>query len=136
MHQGSTYRFEFIMFPLSKAMEGQGLSFHKQSQAKRGYERMKTMQQPIPALRWVANKRQWIVHTYDESLYVDEDTYHRMVTEYLASRGIQYQTWSEYLHPAEEAWKRQCELQDGLRANLDYWKQVPGVRVVPRSRQS
>ena len=96
---------------------------------------MQTTQRSLAVLRWVANKQQWIVHTDNESLSVDEDTYHRVVTEYLASKGIEYQTWTAYMQPAEEAWRRQCEVEDCLRTNLDYWKQVPGVQVTPQSRQ-
>jgi hypothetical protein len=87
-------------------------------------------------LGWIASQLHWIAHTDTESIYVDEITYRRCLKEYLASQGIEWQTWTQYMQPAEEAWKRQCEAENRLQANFDFWRSVPGVRVVPRRKEA
>ena len=84
------------------------------------------------ALGWISSKLHWIAHTETDSIYVDEITYRRCLKEHLASQGIEWKTWTQYMAPAEKAWKRQCEEELRLQANLDFWRSVPGVRVIPR----
>jgi len=95
---------------------------------------IKTGRQVCLMLGWITSQLHWIAHTDSDSIYVDEMTYHRYLKEHLASQGIEWQTWSQYMRPAEEAWKRQCEAEDRLRANLDFWRAIPGVRIVPRCK--
>jgi hypothetical protein len=71
----------------------------------------------------------WGAETADEALVVDHQTYHRVLKEELAKHDIEWKTWTEYMRPAEEAWDRQCAIEDALRFNFDFWKQVPGVQV-------
>src|SRR5689334_15266555 len=85
-------------------------------------------------LGWIRGELYWIARTDTESIVVDPSIYDRYMSEHLARFGITRQTWTEYMQPAEEAWKRQCELENCLRANLDSWKQVPGVVVMPCNR--
>src|SRR5205085_521929 len=54
-------------------------------------------------LGWIASQLHWIAHTDTESIYVDEITYRRCLKEHLASQGIEWQTWTQYMQPAEEA---------------------------------
>lgn len=97
---------------------------------------MNTGQRVRLMLGWVSHRLHWIAHTDTDSIYVDEVTYRRCLKEHLASLGIEFKTWTQYMQPAEEAWKRQCEAEECLRTNLDFWRSVPGVRVEQRRKET
>ncbi len=78
-------------------------------------------------LCWMKGVLYWGTETADEALVVDHQTYHRIFKEELAKHGMEWKTWTEYMRPAEEAWDGQCTIEDALRSNFDFWKQVPGV---------
>lgn len=132
-------------------------------------------------LAWVHGEQVWTAHTGDEHIYVEHALYDRYRREHLVSLGIESKTWTEYMSAAERAWRRQCELEEQLRASgvavcdikerllslgltwqswaqymqpaedawrrqceaeaalqmcLDFWKEVPGVRVVRKGERS
>jgi hypothetical protein len=132
-------------------------------------------------LAWVRGELLWVAHTDEESLYVDHSIYDQYRREHFVSLGIESKTWTQYMQPAEDAWRRQCELENQLRASgvaacdikerfeslgliwqswtqymqpaedawrrqceaeaalqtcLDFWKEVPGVRVVRKGERS
>ena len=93
---------------------------------------MLIMQGTGPRLQWEARRRLWIIHTDTESLYVDEATYHRILVEQLAKRGIEWKTWTQYIGPAEAAWKRQCYVENCLKTNVGLWREVEGVKIITR----
>jgi hypothetical protein len=97
---------------------------------------METGQQVRLMLRWIFSRLHWVAHTEIESLYVDDTTYNRCLKAYLASQGIEWKTWTHYMQPAEQAWKRQCEAEARLQADLDFWRSIPGVRVVSRGKEA
>ncbi len=87
-------------------------------------------------LHWNANIHGWIGKTDDFSIFVPEKVYERLLRVYLASHGIAWKTYSEIMRPAEEAWKRQCDVERTFRANLDQWlhSHEPGIHIVPRDK--
>jgi hypothetical protein len=132
-------------------------------------------------LVWVHGEQLWVAHTEDEHIYVEHSLYARYRREHFVSLGIESKTWTEYLSAAEDAWRRQCEMEKQLRASgvaardmkkrflslgltwqawthymqpaedawrrqceaeaalqtcLDFWKEVPGVRIVRKGERS
>ena len=86
-------------------------------------------------LCWVRGEQLWAAETSSEYMLVDHEIYHRVLKEELARRGIEMKTWTEYMRPAEEAWNRQCAIEDELRSNVDFWKRVEGVQVYTLSQK-
>ncbi len=86
------------------------------------------------ALRWSASGHCWCGRT-DEgtTILVPEDTYKQHLRTFLASHGIHFKAWTQYMHPAEAAWLRQCKVTERLQADLEYWvtSNEPGILVVP-----
>ena len=80
-------------------------------------------------LCWVDGKHYWVAETPHETLLVDHEIYSRILKEELAKYGITCQTWSAYLEPAERAWMRQCAIEDELKSQIIFWKQVAGVEI-------
>ena len=78
---------------------------------------------------------QWVAHTGSEILYVDDRVYKRCLKEHLAGLGIEWKSQSEYMQPAEDAWRRQCEAEKCLQADLALWRSLPGVLVVPEQEE-
>ena len=97
---------------------------------------MSTGKNVLLILEWFSSRLRWAARTDTESMYVDGVTYLRYLKDYLAGQGIEWKTWTQYMQPAEQAWKRQCEAEDRLRANLDFWRSIPGVQVVPRRKEA
>ncbi len=95
---------------------------------------MRTASRAPLALGWIASQLHWIAHTDNESIYVDAVTYHRCLKEFLASQGIEWKTWTQYMSPAEAAWVRQCRAEKRLQADLDFWRSVPGVQIVQKKQ--
>ena len=85
-------------------------------------------------LRWSATGHSWFAKTDEVLIFVSEETYERCLRAYLKSREMEWKTWTEIMRPAEEAWRRQCEVIDHFQGNLQYWLACkdPGVRIVPR----
>ena len=86
-------------------------------------------------LAWVRGKQYWVATNVNEQILVDHEIYHRVLKEELAKRGIELKTWSEYMRPAEEAWKRQWAIEQELRSNFDFWKQVSGVQITTLNQE-
>ena len=86
-------------------------------------------------LHWNASIHGWIGKTDDFSIFVPEEVYKRSVRAYLASQGIEWKTYLEIMHPAEEAWKRQCDLEHAFRANLDQWlsSSEPHIQIIGKN---
>jgi hypothetical protein len=78
---------------------------------------------------WRNSRQYWFAETAHECIWVDHETYCRVVKEELKKRGIEQKTRSEYLKPGEEAWNRQWAIEDEIRSNIDLWKQVSGVEI-------
>lgn len=87
-------------------------------------------------LCWVFHQLQWVAHTEGETLYVDDRVYRRYLKEHLASQGIKWKSQTEYMQPAEDAWRRQCEAEKALQADLAFWRFLPGVLMVPRQKET
>ncbi|HYU76937.1 MAG TPA: hypothetical protein VEL31_30070 [Ktedonobacteraceae bacterium] len=84
---------------------------------------MDATQHWFATLKWNASLRQWIARTENGIISVNESAYDRYMNEYLISQGIERKTWTQYIYPAEEAWKRQCEAEERLLANgVPAWK--------------
>jgi hypothetical protein len=90
---------------------------------------MDTMNRVLLDLRWRNSRLYWVACTENEHISVDADTYHRVLRERLAEQGIAWKSWTQYMQEGEERWKIQCAIKDALRADLDCWKQVPGVTI-------
>ena len=90
------------------------------------------------ALRWSASGRCWFGRT-DEgtTVLVPEDIYEHNLSAFLASHGITFKVWTQYMRPAEVAWQRQCEATNRLQADLEYWitRNEPGIWVIPSSQR-
>ena len=78
---------------------------------------------------WCKGEQYWTAETLHERILVDHEIYHDVLKETLAGKGIEMKTWSEYMKPAEDAWNRQCAVENELRSNIDFWKQVQGVQI-------
>ena len=78
---------------------------------------------------WVDGNHCWVAQTPHETLLVDHAIYSRILKEEWAKDGITCQTWSAYMEPAERAWVRQCAIEDELRSQIGFWKQVAGVEI-------
>ena len=65
--------------------------------------------------------RGWIGEKDGITVLVSEKTYNERLRTYLASKGIELKTWTEYMRPAEEAWKKQYEAEEAFQADLDRW---------------
>jgi len=85
-------------------------------------------------LHWNASMRGWIGKTNDFSIFIPEKVYEHSMRAYLTSHGIEWKTYLEIMLPAEEAWKRQCDLAQAFRANLEQWlsSSEPGIQIMPR----
>jgi|SRR5579859_4847368 len=81
-------------------------------------------------LCWYQREQYWAAETLREHLFVHHDIYRRVLEEELAKRGIEMKTHTEYLKPGEDAWMRQWTIENELRSNFDFWKQIPGIRIV------
>lgn len=86
-------------------------------------------------LRWRNGSPWWMAWTDTERFALDPDIYDRVMREEFAKHGLIRKTWSEYMRRAEEAWKRQCAIEARIRANLDFWRRVPGIEIVPLKRK-
>ena len=78
---------------------------------------------------WYKGKQYWAAETLREYILVDHEIYHRVLKEELAKRGIEWKTRDEYMKKAVEAWNRQWAIENELKSNFDFWKQVEGVQV-------
>jgi hypothetical protein len=67
-----------------------------------------------------------------EILSVDEETYHAVLVEQLAKRGIEWKTWTQYMYPAEAAWQRQCQIERYVQTNAGLWRSVEEVKIVKK----
>lgn len=72
-------------------------------------------------LRWSPSAHGWIGEKDGITILVSEKTYKERLRTYLATHGIELKTWTEYLRPGEEAWKKQCEVEEAFQADLDSW---------------
>ncbi len=72
-------------------------------------------------LRWSASAHGWIGEKDGITVLVSEKTYNERLRTYLASKGIELKTWTEYMRPGEEGWKKQCEAEEAFQADLDRW---------------
>lgn len=86
-------------------------------------------------LCWVFHQLQWVAHIEGEIFYVDDRIYRLCLKEHLATLGIEWKRQSEYIQPAQDAWQRQCEAERCLQADLDFWRFLPGVLVVPEQEE-
>lgn len=86
-------------------------------------------------LHWNATGHGWFARTDELRIFVSEKTYEKHLKAYLAREGIELKTLTEIMRPAEEAWRRQCEIIDRFQKNLDYWKTCKdiGVMISPLS---
>jgi hypothetical protein len=85
-------------------------------------------------LHWNASMHGWIGKTNDFSIFIPEKVYERSMRAYLTSHSIEWKTYLEIMRPAEEAWKRRCDLEHAFRANLEQWlsSSEPGIQIMPR----
>jgi hypothetical protein len=72
-------------------------------------------------LRWSATAHGWIGEKDSITVLVSEKTYNERLRTYLASKGIELKTWTEYMRPGEEGWKKQCEAEEAFQEDLDRW---------------
>lgn len=96
----------------------------------------KTREGGATRLRWHAHEwaGEWRAESATERIHVPLEVYHQAITQYLASKGIERKTWAEHMRSIVGAWKRQCEEEERLQADLAFWKTVPGVTVVSMER--
>lgn len=86
------------------------------------------------ALRWSASGRCWLGRTNEgTTILVPEDIYEQHLRAFLASHGILFKAWTQYMRPAEAAWQQQCEATKRFQANLEYWmtSNEPDILVLP-----
>lgn len=89
-------------------------------------------------LQWSLLAQRWIGEKDGITISVAEETYEKRLRTYLATKGIEPKTWTQYMQQAEEAWKKQREAENAFQANLDDWLACtdPGVWTSrPRDRQ-
>ena len=98
-------------------------------------------------LRGLHSRVFWTARSGGKFYIVDDRTYQREMTRWLALLGIERRSWCTLVHPYEEAigaratncwalweqatrqWKKLCDAEEVIQRDLGFWATVPGVEV-------
>lgn len=76
-------------------------------------------QEQKPLLNWMSSG--WYASTDTFNIFVPHHVYQKALAAYFASKGMKRKTWFEIMAERDEEWKKQCDVENEFRANLDQW---------------
>ena len=109
-------RFWYVLVNLLNPINGVFSAIEKN---KAMSQHNQTSQEQKPLLNWTSSG--WVASTDKLHIFVPQHVYQKALAAYFASKGMKRKTLFEIMAERDEEWKKQCEVENEFRANLDQW---------------